>query len=92
MADIDIEKSVNDTPPSPEVDFYTQVRRGTIFEENGLYGIRDIDGSIVVWPKFIFIGRCIDDVWMLKQMDTTGIWRFIKIAWATSGLKNGLTL
>ena len=66
MTDIDFEKSVNNTPQSPEVDFYTQVRRGTIFEENGLYGIRDIDGSIVVWPKFIFIERCIDDVWMLK--------------------------
>lgn len=66
MTDFDSEKSVNNTPQSPEVDFYTQVRRGTIFKENGLYDIHDIDGSIVVWPKFIFIGRCIDDVWMLK--------------------------
>lgn len=67
MSDTDIEKSVNAAPQSEEVDDYTQVRRGTIFEENGLYGIRDIDGSIVVWPKFIFIGRCIDEVLMLEE-------------------------
>ena len=67
MTAINFEKSVNDVPQSEEADYYTQVRRGTIFEENGLYGIRDIDGSIVVWPQFIFIGKCIDDVWMLKD-------------------------
>ena len=67
MTDVDLEKSGNDTPQNKDVDDYTKVRRGTIFEEHGLYGIRDIDGSIVVWPKFIFIGRCIDDVWMLKS-------------------------
>lgn len=66
MTDVDLEKSGNDTPQNKDVDDYTKVRRGTIFEEHGLYGIRDTDGSIVVWPKFIFIGRCIDDVWMLK--------------------------
>ena len=33
-------------------------RQGTIFEENGLYGIKDAEGRVLVLPQFLFIGRC----------------------------------
>ena len=39
-----------------------KARRGTIFVENGLFGMRDTDGSLIYPPRYAYIGRCKDHV------------------------------
>ena len=43
-----------------------KARRGIIFEENGLYGLKDPDGTITFQANFTFIGKCRDLVFFLK--------------------------
>lgn len=43
-----------------------KARRGTIFVENGLFGMRDTDGSLIYPPRYAYIGRCKDHVILLE--------------------------
>lgn len=43
-----------------------KARRGEIFESDGLYGIKDEDGTVTYPAKYSFIGKCIDHVLFLE--------------------------
>lgn len=45
-----------------------QARSGILFEENGLYGLKDEDGNVTFPAKYSFIGKCRDHVLFLNQM------------------------
>ena len=43
-----------------------KARRGVIYEENGLFGMKDIDGSELYPSKYYYIGRCRHHVLFLE--------------------------
>lgn len=43
-----------------------KARRGTVFEEGGLFGMKDIDDSILYPAEYTFIGKCQDHILFLK--------------------------
>ena len=43
-----------------------QARSGILFEENGLYGLKDEDGNVTFPAKYSFIGKCRDHVLFLE--------------------------
>ena len=43
-----------------------KARRGEIFESDGLYGIKDADGTVTFPAKYSFIGKCLDHVLFLE--------------------------
>ncbi len=44
-----------------------KARRGEIFESDGLYGIKDADGTVTFPAKYSFIGKCLDHVLFLER-------------------------
>ena len=51
-----------------------KARRGQKFKENGLWGIKDIDGTILYEAKYAFIGVCTDCV-----LGITPNWDFMRV-------------
>ncbi len=43
-----------------------KARKGIIFESDGLYGIKDEDGTVTYPAKYSFIGKCVDHVLLLE--------------------------
>ena len=43
-----------------------KARRGEIYEENGLYGLKDVDGTVLYPAEYSYIGRCRDHVLFLE--------------------------
>ena len=52
-----------------------KARRGEIFVENGLFGMKDIDGTVLYPPKYYYIGRCRDYVLFIKPN-----WEYCKMS------------
>lgn len=50
------------TNQQPDELTFEKARKGTLFEENGLWGLKNEDGSILRQPKFLFIGKCSDKI------------------------------
>lgn len=42
-----------------------QLKKGVIFEENGLMGMKDAEGNVLCAPEFTLIAKCIDYVFFL---------------------------
>ena len=45
---------------------FEKAQNGILFEENGLWGLKNEDGSILYPPQYLFIGKCIDNVLLIK--------------------------
>lgn len=57
--------------------------RGEIFESNGLYGIKDKDGTVTFPAKYCYIGKCIDQVLLLEP---SGKYEEMNVGYRTSGI------
>lgn len=53
--------------------FLEKVQRGYKFQENGLWGLKDIDGSVIYEANYVFIGACKDYVLAINPD-----WSYIK--------------
>lgn len=60
------------------------LRNAVIYEENGLMGMKDIDGNVVRAPQYMLIAKCIDYVFFL---DPKGFYEKIAEGCAESGYK-----
>lgn len=49
-----------------KTDKYSLFEKGILFEENGLWGLKNEDGSILRQPNFLFIGKCSDKILFIK--------------------------
>lgn len=68
--------------PSKEKSAFENAQRGILFEENGLWGLKNEDVSILYPSEYLFIGKCVDNVLLIKQD-----WHYVKI-WK-GGTENG---
>ena len=60
--------------PSKEKSAFENAQRGILFEENGLWGLKNEDVSILYPSEYLFIGKCVDNVLLIKQD-----WHYVKI-------------
>lgn len=62
------------TQPSKEKSAFENAQRGILFEENGLWGMKNEDGSILYPPEYLFIGKCVDNILFIKHD-----WHYVKL-------------
>lgn len=60
-----VEQRVKDIQSSWE-----RERRGEVFVEEGLFGMRDIDGTVIHRAEFAFVGKCRDNILFIRQDGT----------------------
>lgn len=60
-----VEQRVKDIQSSWE-----QERRGEVFVEEGLFGMRDIDGTVIHRAEFAFVGKCRDNILFIRRDGT----------------------
>ena len=65
---------ITTTNQRPDELTFEKARKGILFEENGLWGLKDEDGNVIVPPKNLFIGKCIDNVIFIKPD-----WHYMKL-------------
>ena len=56
--------------------FEAKVHRGILFQEDGLYGLKDLDGTIIYPANYVFIGKCKKYVMLIDNND-----HYEKIGW-----------
>lgn len=54
------------TKPCADKSEYEKAQAATLFEENGLWGLKNDDSTILYPPEYLFIGKCIDNVLFIK--------------------------
>jgi len=59
---------------SKEKSAFENAQSGTLFEENGLWGMKNEDGSILYSPEYLFIGKCVDNILFIKHD-----WHYVKL-------------
>ena len=62
------------TRPCADKSAYGKAQAATLFEENGLWGLRNEDGTTLYPPEYLFIGKSIDNVLFIKPD-----WHYMKL-------------
>lgn len=54
------------TKPAADKSSFGEAQAATLFEENGLWGLKNEDGTLLYPPEYLFIGKSIDNVLFIK--------------------------
>ena len=67
----------------PDQSAFEKAQVANLFEENGLWGLKNADGTTLYPPEYLFIGKCIDNILFIKPN-----WHYSEL-WPSSSTESG---